>query len=45
MSPTFIGTEPAIFKLKGADYEVVIDMHHSGYALFESLNYQTTQTS
>ena len=38
MSPTFIGTEPAIFTLKGIDYEVVIDMHHAGYTLFESLN-------
>ena len=38
MSPSFVGTEPAVFTLDGVNYEVVIDMHHAGFAVFESLN-------
>ncbi|MGJ8530834.1 MAG: DUF3500 domain-containing protein [Alphaproteobacteria bacterium] len=40
MSPTFWGTEPAIFTLNGVDYESVVDMHRSGYAVFQSLKEQ-----
>lgn len=38
MSPSFIGTEPAIFTLNGVDYEAVRDMHLAGYAVFTALN-------
>lgn len=38
MSPTFVGTEPAIFTVNGVDYEVMRDMHLSGYAVFTALN-------
>lgn len=38
MSPSFIGTEPAVFTLNGVDYEAVRDMHLSGYALFTTLD-------
>lgn len=38
MSPTFIGTEPAVFTLNGVDYQVVRDMHLAGYALFTALD-------
>ena len=34
MSPSFVGTEPAIFNHYGVDYEAVIDMHLAGYAVF-----------
>lgn len=37
MSPTFIGTEPSVFSLDDADYEVVRDMHLAGYALYQAL--------
>lgn len=32
MSPSFIGTEPAIFTYEGVEYEAVIDMQRAGYA-------------
>lgn len=38
MSPSFIGTEPAIFTVNGVDYEAVRDMHLAGYAVFTSLD-------
>ncbi len=38
MSPTFVGTEPAIFTVNGVDYEVVRDMHLTGYSVFKSLD-------
>ena len=38
MSPSFVGTEPAIFTYKGVEYEVVIDMHRAGYALYTALD-------
>lgn len=38
MSPSFVGTEPAVFTLDGIDYEAVVDMHHAGHAVFASLN-------
>lgn len=38
MSPSFIGTEPAIFTINGIDYKAVRDMHLSGYAVFSALN-------
>ncbi|MBO9403399.1 DUF3500 domain-containing protein [Shimia sp. R9_3] len=38
MSPSFVGTEPAIFTINGVDYEAVRDMHLSGYAVFTALN-------
>ncbi len=38
MSPSFVGTEPAIFILNGVDYEAVLDMHHAGYAVYEALD-------
>lgn len=37
MSPTFIGTEPAVFTINGVDYEAVRDMHLAGYAVFTAL--------
>ena len=42
MSPSFVGTEPAIFRLHGVPYESVIDMHRAAYAVFAALN-QTQQ--
>lgn len=38
MSPSFIGTEPAVFTLNGIDYEAVRDMHLAGYAVFTALD-------
>lgn len=38
MSPSFIGTEPAVFTINGVDYEAVRDMHLAGYAVFTALN-------
>jgi hypothetical protein len=38
MSPSFIGTEPAIFTINGQDYEAVRDMHLSGYAVYMALS-------
>ncbi|NRB05307.1 MAG: DUF3500 domain-containing protein [Rhodobacteraceae bacterium] len=38
MSPSFIGTEPAVFTINGVDYEAVRDMHLAGYAVFTSLD-------
>ena len=38
MSPSFVGTEPAIFTYDGVEYEVVIDMHRAGYALYAALD-------
>ena len=37
MSPSFVGTEPAIFTYDGLSYEVVVDMHLAGYALYGAL--------
>jgi len=38
MSPTFVGTEPAVFTINGVDYEAVRDMHLSGYAVYRALD-------
>ena len=38
MSPSFVGTEPAIFTLDGVDYEAVIGMHRAGYAVYSALD-------
>ena len=38
MSPSFVGTEPAIFTYEGVEYTAVIDMHKAGYAVFSSLD-------
>lgn len=38
MSPSFVGTEPAVFALDGVAYEAVVDMHRAGYALYEALD-------
>lgn len=38
MSPSFIGTEPAVFTVNGVDYEAVRDIHLAGYAVFTSLD-------
>ena len=38
MSPSFIGTEPAIFTVNGENYEAVRDMHLSGFAVFSVLD-------
>ena len=38
MTPTFVGTEPAIFTINGVDYEAVRDMHLSGYAVYSALD-------
>ncbi len=38
MSPSFVGTEPAIFTYNGVDYLSVRDMHLAGYAVFRSLD-------
>lgn len=45
MSPTFIGTEPAVFTLNGVDYEAVRDMHLSGYAVFTALDANQQKTA
>lgn len=37
MSPSFIGTEPAVFTIHGKKYEAFVDMHESGYAVYNSL--------
>ncbi|MCV6612576.1 MAG: DUF3500 domain-containing protein [Amphritea sp.] len=37
MSPSFIGTEPAVFTYKGVDYESVVNMHRASYAVFAAL--------
>jgi hypothetical protein len=38
LSPSFIGTEPAIFSYDGIDYKSVIDFHLAGYAVYDALN-------
>lgn len=38
MSPSFVGTEPAIFSINGIEYEAVRDMHLAGYELFTALD-------
>lgn len=38
MSPSFIGTEPAVFTINGVDYEAVRDMHLAGYAVYTALD-------
>ena len=38
MSPSFVGTEPAIFTYDGVSYEVGVDMHRAGYALYDALD-------
>lgn len=38
LSPSFVGTEPAVFTLDGTDYEVGYDMHLAGYATFMALD-------
>lgn len=38
MSPSFVGTEPAIFTINGVDYEAVRDMHLAGHALWTALD-------
>lgn len=37
MSPTFVGTEPAVYRLNGVDHEAIVDMHRAGYATFQAL--------
>lgn len=38
MSPSFIGTEPAVFTINGTDFEAVRDMHLAGYAVYTALD-------
>lgn len=38
MSPSFVGTEPAVFTYDGVEYEAVLDMHRAGYAVFTALD-------
>lgn len=38
MSPSFIGTEPAVFTVNGVDYDAVRDMHLAGYAVYLALD-------
>ena len=38
MSPTFVGTEPVTFTYEGIEYEVLIDLHEAGYALYTALD-------
>ncbi len=38
LSPSFVGTEPAVFTYDGVDYRSVIDMHLAGYAVYNALN-------
>lgn len=38
MSPSFVGTEPAVFTINGVSYEAVRDMHLSGYAVYTALS-------
>lgn len=38
MSPSFVGTEPAVFSLNGVDYVSMVDMHRAGYAVYSALD-------
>ena len=38
MSPSFVGTEPAVFNYGGTDYTAVRDMHKAVYDVFNALN-------
>ena len=38
MSPSFVGTEPAVFTYEGVAYETVVDMHRMGYAVHTALD-------
>ena len=38
LSPSFIGTEPAIFSYRGVDYASVVGMHEAAYAVFAALD-------
>lgn len=43
MSPTFVGTEPAVFTYDGVDYRSVVDMHEAGYAMLLTLDAEQRQ--
>lgn len=45
VSPTFLGTEPAVFNLDGVDYEVIVDLHALGARVFETLSAAQKQTA
>jgi hypothetical protein len=45
MSPSFVGTEPAVFTINGVDYEAVRDMHLSGYAVYTALTAEQKATA
>ncbi|MDP5208540.1 DUF3500 domain-containing protein [Microbulbifer sp. 2205BS26-8] len=38
LSPSFVGTEPAVFSLNGVDYASMVDMHQAGYAVYSALD-------
>lgn len=38
MSPSFVGTEPAVFTLDGVDYEVLREAHRLGFSVYEALD-------
>ncbi|MEO0398054.1 MAG: DUF3500 domain-containing protein [Pseudomonadota bacterium] len=38
LSPSFVGTEPAVFTYKGVEYANVRDMHVAGFALYDVLS-------
>ncbi|NVO57439.1 DUF3500 domain-containing protein [Rhodobacteraceae bacterium B1Z28] len=38
MSPSFLGTEPAIFTYNGVKYENINDMHLAGWTLYDALD-------
>lgn len=40
ISPSFVGTEPAVFIYDGVKYENIRDMHLAGFAIYETLNKQ-----
>lgn len=45
LSPTFLGTEPAVFTLDGVPYEVIVDLHAAGESIFNALDSQQQQVA
>lgn len=45
ISPSFIGAEPALFKVNGKTFHTNKDMHDAGYAVFKSLSQKQQQTA
>ncbi len=44
-SPSFVGTEPAVFTYNGTEYAAVVDMHKAGYGVYLALSAAQKRTA